>query len=49
MLQYVCPLQSVELSLMTRVERDSPRDQLVVTFFCLIIIGMLLFAAIRSR
>lgn len=30
-------------------ERDSPRDQLIVTFFLLVIIGLLLYSAIRSR
>ncbi|WWC87994.1 uncharacterized protein L201_002896 [Kwoniella dendrophila CBS 6074] len=30
-------------------KRDSPRDQLVVTFFLLIVFGLLLVAAIRSR
>lgn len=30
-------------------ERDSPRDQLIVTFFLLVVIGLLLYAAIRSR
>ncbi|KAK4686935.1 hypothetical protein P7C73_g3183, partial [Tremellales sp. Uapishka_1] len=30
-------------------ERDSPRDQLIVTFFLLIVLGLLLFAAIRAR
>ncbi|TYJ55902.1 hypothetical protein B9479_003425 [Cryptococcus floricola] len=30
-------------------KRDSPRDQLFVTFFLLIVIGLLLYAAIRSR
>jgi hypothetical protein len=31
------------------VERDSPRDQLVVTCFILIVVGLLLTAAIRNR
>ncbi|KAK8865741.1 hypothetical protein IAR55_000887 [Kwoniella newhampshirensis] len=30
-------------------KRDSPRDQLIVTFFLLIVFGLLLYAAIRSR
>ncbi|ORY21857.1 hypothetical protein BCR39DRAFT_569175, partial [Naematelia encephala] len=30
-------------------KRDSPRDQLIVTFFLLIVIGMLLYAGIRAR
>ncbi|WWC96778.1 hypothetical protein V866_003652 [Kwoniella sp. B9012] len=30
-------------------KRDSPRDQLVVTFFLLIVFGLLLYAAIRAR
>lgn len=30
-------------------ERDSPRDQLVVTFFVLTVVALLLFAAIGSR
>lgn len=30
-------------------ERDSPRDELIVTFFVLTVIGMLLFAAVRGR
>ncbi|KAK1927698.1 hypothetical protein DB88DRAFT_478917 [Papiliotrema laurentii] len=30
-------------------KRDSPRDQIIVTFFVLIIIGLLLFQAIRSK
>lgn len=31
------------------IERDSPRDRLVATFFLLIVFGLLLYAAIRSR
>lgn len=31
------------------IERDSPRDRLVATFFLLIVIGLLLYSAIRSR
>lgn len=31
------------------LERDSPRDQLVVTFFVLTVVALLLFAAIGSR
>ncbi|WVR05693.1 hypothetical protein IAU60_002717 [Kwoniella sp. DSM 27419] len=30
-------------------KRDSPRDQLVVTFFLLIVFGLLLYAAVRAR
>jgi len=30
-------------------ERDSPRDQLIVTFFLLIVVGLLLFQAVRIR
>ncbi|KAI9635017.1 uncharacterized protein MKK02DRAFT_43693 [Dioszegia hungarica] len=30
-------------------KRDSPRDELIVTFFVLTVIGMLLFAAVRGR
>lgn len=30
-------------------ERGSPRDQFIVTIFCLIIVGLLLTAAVRSR
>jgi hypothetical protein len=30
-------------------ERDSPRDQLIVTFFLLIVVGLLVFQAIRIR
>lgn len=32
-----------------QAERDSPRDELIVTFFTLTVIGMLLYAAIRNR
>lgn len=31
------------------IERDSPRDRLVATFFFLIVMGLLLYSAIRSR
>jgi hypothetical protein len=30
-------------------ERDSPRDELIVTFFALTVIALLLYAAIRTR
>ncbi|EIW72739.1 hypothetical protein TREMEDRAFT_36910 [Tremella mesenterica DSM 1558] len=30
-------------------KRDSPRDQLIVTFFLLTVIGLLLYASIRAR
>jgi hypothetical protein len=36
-------------SLIVLVERDSPRDQLVVTLYLLIVFGLLLGAGIKSR
>jgi hypothetical protein len=30
-------------------ERDSPRDQLIVTFFVLTVFALLLWAGVRSR
>jgi predicted MFS family arabinose efflux permease len=30
-------------------ERDSPRDQLIVVFFLLVVSALLLYAAVRSR
>ncbi|KAL7423742.1 hypothetical protein Q5752_001324 [Cryptotrichosporon argae] len=30
-------------------KRDSPRDQMIVTFFLLVVVGLLLFAGVRAR
>jgi hypothetical protein len=30
-------------------ERDSPRDQIIVTSFLFLVVGMLLFAGVRAK
>ena len=45
MIYISCPT----VSLISGSERDSPRDQLVVTLFLLIVLGLLLGAAIKNR
>lgn len=40
-----CP----EISLSLLLERDSPRDQLVVTIFLLTVFGLLLGAGVKAR
>jgi len=39
----------VQITLNMKTERDSPRDQLVVTLFLLTVFGLLLVAGIKTR
>lgn len=46
---YVSRTSSIPTSLQLLLERDSPRDQLVVTLFLLTVFGLLLGAGVKSR